>query len=168
MARGNDERPRSRSGRQPVVAMNDQRDAEPLPCRRSDELGADGRAAHGQHDHGIDVAEPSVRLERGRHVPGLCQLSRHLGDLAEHVVGVDPLPGGEIVEGHRLLEQRRALVLPLLGGIRAAGLLIGVLVAEEVACVHQLAAAARGCSAAAMRRPSASRASTSSGDRAST
>ena len=104
----------------------------------------------------------------GGDLAGLRQLPRHLGDLAEHVLGVDPTQRGRIVEGDRLLEQRRPFVVPLLGGIGAAGLLVGVLVAEEVAGVHQPATVARGCSAAAIRRPSASSASTSSGERAST
>ena len=168
VARGDDQRPRPCSRRQAVVAMDDERDPQPLPRRGGDQLGADRRAAHRQHDDRVHVPESVIRREGGRDLAGLGQLARHLGDLAEHVVGVDPPQRGRIVEGHRVLEQRRAAVVALLGGIGTAGLLVGVLVAEEVAGVHQLAAAARGCSAAAMRRPSASSAVTSSGDRAST
>ena len=72
------------------------------------------------------------------------------------------------VEGDRVLEQRRALIAAAVVRVRAAGLLVGVLVAEEVAGVHQLEAAALGRSAPAIRRPSVSSASTSSGVRAST
>ena len=149
--------------------MDDQRNAKSFARRGGDELGADRRPAHGQHDDGVDVAQPGVWSEWLRHARGLRQLPRDLGDLPEHVLGVESTQRRRVVERDRVFEQRRTLVvIPLLGGVGGTGFLVGVLVSEEVASVHQLASVARGCSAPAIRRPSSSSASTSSGERAST
>ncbi len=138
------------------------------PRGGGDQLGADGGAPHRQHDHGVDVAEGGGKLRGRRHPAGLRQLARHGRDLREHVLRIDPAQRCGVVEGDRLLEQRRARAVRVVLGIRPARLLVGILVAEEVACVHQVAAAALGRSAPAIRRPSASSASTSPGERAST
>ena len=156
-----DEGPLSHPAGQPVVAMHDERHTQPIPRCGRDELGADGGAAHGQHDDGVDICVPRPELDRRRHLARLRQLARHRSDAAQHVLGVDALQRGGIVERHRLLEQRRAAGVPVLGRVGAARLLVGILVAEEVAGIHQRPAAA-------MRLPSSRSCSTSSGERAST
>ena len=167
MARRDDEGPLARAGRQPVVAVHDERHAQPFAGGCGHELGTDGRSAHRQHDHGVDVAQPRRQVDRTGDLACRAELAREVGDLREHVVGVDAPERGRIVESDRLLEQRRPRV-GLVGRIGRAGLLVRVLVSEVVARVHQLAAAGCGRPAPAMRRPSASSASTSSRARAST
>jgi hypothetical protein len=165
---GDDQGPFPRPCRKAVVTMDDQGDPQPLAGGRGHELGADRRAAHRQDQDRIHLAEPWIRLHGLRHAPRLGELPRQLGDLVEHALGIDALQRLRVVERDGLLEQRRALALAADLVLRTpARFLVGVLVAEEVAGVHQ-PAATFGRSAPAIRRPSARRAWTSSGERAST
>ncbi len=153
---------------QPVVAMHDQRNAQPIPCRGGHQLGADRRSAHRQHGHEVDVAVGLVERHRSRYPARLRQLAGHGGDPRQHPLRIDPGQDRRVVQRDRLVERWRTVVVRGLGGVRAPGLVVGLAVAEVVAGVHQAPAAPAGCAAPARRRPSASSASTSSGDRAST
>ena len=90
MAGRDDQRSGSGPGRQAVVTVDDQRNAKSVARRSGDELGADRRTAHGQHDDGVDVSQPGVRRKWLGHTRRLRELPRDLGDLPEHVVGVEP------------------------------------------------------------------------------
>ncbi len=161
VAGGDDQGARSGAGREAVVAVDDERHLEAITGRGGDQLGADRGAPHGKHDDRVDVGVALVQDDRRRDPTRLHQLLRQLRHAAEHVVRVDPLAGGRVVEGDRLLEERRTTALvALVGRVGASGLLVRILVAEVVLGVHQRPPAA-------ILRPSASRASTSSGERAS-
>jgi hypothetical protein len=147
--------------------VNGQRDAEPIAGGRGNELRADRGAAHREDDDRVHVCVPVRQLHGAGDAARLRQLTRKPRHAAEHVLGVDALERRRIVEGDRVLEQRRRVAVGRVLGLGAGGLVVGVLVAEEVAGIHQRTAAA-GRSAPAMRLPSARSVSTSSGDRAST
>ncbi len=146
--------------------MGDERHAEPVGGDGRHELGADRRAAHREHDDALH-RPVAVRQRHGAcDASGLSHLAREGGDPAEHVPGVDPAQDGRVVQGDRLVELRRRVRLVSVALLATPGLLVRVLVAKEVPRVHgrpQL-----GTPEAASERPSASSASTSAGERAST
>ena len=137
VARGNDQRSLARAGRQAVVTMHDERHPQPVARRRGDELRADGRAAHGQHDDGIDVGVALVEADRCGDASRLGELGRQGGNPTEHVLGIDAPQRGRVIQRDRILEERGAVAVFMWVGIRSPGLLVGVLVAEEVAGIHQ-------------------------------
>ena len=162
MAGSDDQRPWSGAGRQPVVAVHQQRHAQPLPGNCRHQLGADRRPTHGEHDDMVHIGVAIVEAQRRTQSSGFRELTRQVHDPPEHVLRVDPLAGRRVVQGDGLLEQRRTLVVAVALGRRIGtpGLFVRVLVAEVVAGIHAYVAPA-------MTRPSESSVSTSPGERAS-
>jgi hypothetical protein len=93
------------------------------------------------------------------------QLARQVTDPGQHPAPVDPGQDRRRIQGDGLLHLGRYVRVELFLVLGASpGLLVGILVAEEVAGVSHAGATA----ASAIRRPSSRSASTSAGERAST
>ena len=85
-----EQRPIARPGRELVVAVHDQRDAQPVARDAGDQIATDRAPAHRQHEDRIDVSV--ARLERGgrRDATRLGELPRQLSHPAQHVADIDP------------------------------------------------------------------------------
>jgi hypothetical protein len=152
--------------------MDDEGDAQPIARNASHQFGADGAAPHGQHQDTVDVAMTGPELHRSSHPPRDGQLARHLQNPLKHPLRVDAREDRGVIEGYGILEVRGpgSLVVVTAVSRAAARFLVRGLVAEEVARVHQEAAAgtrALPSRAPAISRPALSMRSTSSGERAS-
>ena len=108
VAGGDDQRPLPGPRRQAVVAMHDQRHAQPVAGRRGHQLRADRRAAHGEDADGVDVGVRVGQLDRRRHPARLDELAAAApahGRACRR--GRSACSVRRVVEGDRLLEQRR-------------------------------------------------------------
>ena len=163
--RGHDQGSRPEAGRQLVVPLDDERDAQARAGGAGDQVCTDRGSAHPQHDDQVHVAVPGIQGQACGCLASTGQLTGQVADPGQHPAPVDPGQDGRRVQGDGLigLERRVRVELVFLFGA-APGLLVGILVAEEVARVGHAGAAA----ASAIRRPSSRSASTSAGERAST
>ena len=131
-------------------------DEEPGRRPETDDEADAGRPPLFEEAVTLDDPAAIQRIDPADMLGRIAELPRQLAQARRIAAAV------ELADQHRDVD---AVAVLALGS--ASRLLVGVLVAEEVASVHQVAATV-GCSAPAIRRPSARSASTSSGERAST